>query len=63
MDEHLLGRLLGAALVPLFWLLALTLALWFVRRVFPRAERVLFDPIGTVIGRLGRQLRASRRRQ
>ncbi len=63
MTEHDWGRFIGAALVPLFWLLALATALWATRRFFPRAERVLFDPLTTVLRRALRRIRAGRHRE
>lgn len=43
--------------VPLFWLVILSVALWLTRRFFPRAERTLFAPVGVVLRRLLRRER------
>ncbi len=51
MDEHSWARFLGYALQPIFWLVALSGALWLVRRIAPRWERTLFDPLTVVIRR------------
>lgn len=50
MSEHDWARLLGYALQPIFWIVALSCALWIVRRVAPQWERTLFDPV-TVVAR------------
>lgn len=36
---------LAGALQPIFWLLTLSVALWAVRRWFPRHEKVLFSNV------------------
>lgn len=61
MDEHTLGRMLGAALIPVFWLLVLTLCKWAVRRWKPEWERALWMPIGSLINQRLRRFRANRR--
>jgi hypothetical protein len=58
MDENQLGRLIGGALVPIVWGLLLTVALWIVRKLFPRAECYLFSPINFPISRLKKKVRA-----
>lgn len=63
MTEHDWARLVGYALAPLFWLLALTVVLWLVRKLLPSWERTLFDPLSAVIGRSVRHIRASLRRE
>lgn len=37
--------LLAGLLAPVFWWLVLSPILWFVRRFFPRAEKILFHKI------------------
>lgn len=59
MDEHTLGKMLAAAMVPVFWLVVLTLCKWGIRRWKPGWEGVLWAPIGTLLRRL---FRAARRR-
>ena len=59
MDLHDLGRFIGAALVPLFWIFALSTALWLVRKLAPQWERVLFDPVTVVAARAYHRLRAN----
>lgn len=59
--------ILGAFLRPLFWLVVLGLALWIVRKAFPRAERVLFDmgafeAIGSIIRSARTRIRVLRGR-
>jgi hypothetical protein len=60
MDEHELGRLLGVALVPIFWGVTLGLALWLVRRLIPKAEFILFGNITAVIRHLAARVRQAR---
>lgn len=52
MDETLLGRAIGFLLIPLFWVVALTVPLWLIRRFAPSAEFWLYSPLLTVIRRL-----------
>ncbi len=52
------AKLIGIALVPLFWLLALSTALYLTRRFFPRLEAVLFADIFKVLARYIRRIRA-----
>ena len=61
MDEHTLGRMLGAAMIPVFWLLVLTLCKWAVRRWKPEWERILWMPLSSLIIQLQRRFRANRR--
>jgi hypothetical protein len=42
---------LAGFLQPFFWLVVLGLALWITRRLFPRAERWLFDPLSVTVRR------------
>ena len=44
-------------LAPFFWLVVLSVALWLTRKLFPRAESWLFDPISFTAGRAVRLLR------
>lgn len=60
MDEHLLGRFVGAAMAPLVWLLVPAVILWLVRRYFPKAEGVLFVPISSLWRRFLGRGRATR---
>lgn len=65
---RLLGVVIVAAIYPFFWLVAVAIPLWFVRRYAPRAEWWLMTPLSKVIARLAssakeavhRGLRASR---
>jgi hypothetical protein len=59
MDAHTLGKMLAAALVPVFWLVALTLCKWTIRKWKPEWEKTLWLPIGALLRRL---FRANRRR-
>lgn len=52
---------IAGALAPFFWLLVLGLALWLVRRLFPRAESWLFAPLGVTVRRAAQHLRSRRR--
>jgi hypothetical protein len=40
--DKLKAIFLGSLLAPFFWLLVLSVALWLVRRFFPKWEKVLF---------------------
>jgi hypothetical protein len=60
MDLHMLGKMLGAALVPLFWLLILTLCKWAVRRWKPEWEKTLWAPMGSLVVRRPRPSRPER---
>lgn len=39
--SYLLAGLIG----PIFWLIVLSVALWIVRRFFPKWEKILFQKI------------------
>jgi hypothetical protein len=43
--NHLLGIFVGTFFSPFFWLLVLGVALWLVRRFFPKWEKTLFQKI------------------
>lgn len=47
-----LGTVIVGAIAPFFWLVAVAVPLWLVRRYAPRAEWWLMSPISKVIGRL-----------
>lgn len=55
---HFLGKVLGGAIYPLFWLFALSIPLWLVRKYAPKAEWWLYTPISQVIRRLAGSLRS-----
>lgn len=57
MTEQDWARAVGYMLVPIFWLLVMTFALWFVRRFMPRHERMFFDPLTVVLRRAIRRIR------
>lgn len=47
---------LAGALAPFFWLFVLSVSLWLTRKLFPRAESWLFDPLPFTAGRAVRLL-------
>ena len=54
---------IGGALMPFFWLIVLSVALWIVRRWFPRAEAILFASPTVGLRRLWRAIREARHRR
>lgn len=51
-DGAFLRTAIGAAIGPLFWIVATAVPLWLIRRYAPRLEFWLYSPLSKVIGRL-----------
>lgn len=55
-----MDRFYGAAIVgaiwPFFWLIALAVPLWLLRKYWPRGEYWLYSPLSKVISRLATRL-------
>lgn len=60
--DRFLGVAFWAIVGPLFWVLAMAIPLWLIRRYAPRAEWWLYTPLTRVIGRLAGSTRGRLRR-
>lgn len=60
--DRFLGVAFWAIVGPLFWVLAMAIPLWLIRRYAPRAEWWLYTPLTRVIGRLAGLTRGRLRR-